>query len=265
MKQDAPSIETTDDAFLSGRVTVRQPVKGSRAAIDALFLSAAIPADAEAKENILEAGTGSAIVSLALAARLPRARLTAIDIEPVMCDLARHNAAQNNFADRITVIQADITKPLSHYETLAAQAGSFHHVLANPPYFCATDGRPSADPLKERAHRADPQALEDWVRFLTAMAAPRASVTLIHAACEAGKIMNAMQGRFGALVLFPLFPRKGRPAKRVIISGIKGSKAPLQLMPGLILHEADGSYTQEADAVLRQGQPLNMRKTEASP
>lgn len=259
--QAAPPIETTNDAFLDGKLWVRQPVKGARAAIDALFLAAAVPAETSENAQILEAGTGSGIVSLSLASRLPNAQISAIDIEPVMCALATENVERNGFASRITIIEGDVTRPLSQNLTLSHSSGTFHHVLANPPFFLEGKGRPSPDMLKSRAHRTKPGELEDWLRFLTAMAAPHGTITLIHAVSELPQILTCLNGRFGNLKLFPLFPKTGTPAKRFIITGTKGSKAPLQLAPGITLHEQDGSYTPEADAVLRKGNPLTLGKS----
>jgi tRNA1(Val) A37 N6-methylase TrmN6 len=42
----------------------------------------------------------------------------------------------------------------------------------------------------------------------------------------------------------------------VIVQARKGSRAPLALLPGLVLHRDDGQWTAEADAVLRRGEPL---------
>ena len=58
--------------------------------------------------------------------------------------------------------------------------------------------------------------------------------------------------------LLPLWPRTGLAAKRVILMARKGSRAPFALLPGLVLHEADGAYTAEADAILREGAALAM-------
>ena len=52
-------------------------------------------------------------------------------------------------------------------------------------------------------------------------------------------------------MVLPLWPKAGRPAKRVIVHARKGLAAPLRLAPGLILHRPDDRYTAEADAVLR--------------
>ena len=53
-------------------------------------------------------------------------------------------------------------------------------------------------------------------------------------------LLPAFAGRLGDLALRPVHPRADAPAIRLLISGTKGSKAPLRLLPGLTLHEADG-------------------------
>jgi tRNA1(Val) A37 N6-methylase TrmN6 len=45
----------------------------------------------------------------------------------------------------------------------------------------------------------------------------------------------------------------------VLVQGRKGSRAPLALMPGLVLHEADGSLSAAAEAVMRHGEALSLR------
>ena len=68
------------------------------------------------------------------------------------------------------------------------------------------------------------------------MVALRGTVTIVHRAETLGKILDAMENRFGDIRIAPLYAREGTAASRVIVQGIKGSKAPMQLLPGLILH-----------------------------
>jgi tRNA1(Val) A37 N6-methylase TrmN6 len=62
------------------------------------------------------------------------------------------------------------------------------------------------------------------------------------------------------IAIFPLWPRADEAAKRVIVQIRNGSNAPLALLPGLVLHEADGRYTAAADAILRDGASLALGK-----
>ena len=73
---------------------------------------------------------------------------------------------------------------------------------------------------------------------------------------EAYALLAVLEGRFGALTLLPLHPRAREPAHRIIVSGTKGSRAPPSLLPGFVLHQADGTFTPQAQAVLRGGAAL---------
>jgi tRNA1(Val) A37 N6-methylase TrmN6 len=101
-------------------------------------------------------------------------------------------------------------------------------------------------------------ALEAWVRFLATFTAPKGRITLIHMPQILPELLPLLDRRFGAITLFPLFPKEGAPAPRIILQAQKGSRAGLRLLSGLVLHEADGRYTDKAEAVLRQGETLNL-------
>ena len=121
---------------------------------------------------------------------------------------------------------------------LQADAESFDHVLANPPYNPQGAGTVSLEALKAAANVMPGGNLARWARFMAAMARPGGSATMIHRADAVGEVLSAFAGRFGGLLVFPLYPREGKSAIRVLVQGIKGSSAPVELRPGLVLHEA---------------------------
>ena len=71
-------------------------------------------------------------------------------------------------------------------------------------------------------------------------------------------VLGALGGRFGSLMILPIYPREGQAAIRVILQGIKGSRAPLTLLPGFILHGEGNAFTPAAQAILRDGAALSM-------
>jgi tRNA1(Val) A37 N6-methylase TrmN6 len=103
--------------------------------------------------------------------------------------------------------------------------------------------------------------LDTWIRFLAACAAPGGRFWMIHRADALAQVLAALNGRFGGAQVFPLFPRAGAPARRIIVSALKGSRAGLTLLPGLVMHNSDGSYTATAEAVLRHGAALPLDRT----
>lgn len=248
--------DTSRDAFLDGRLTLLQPNDGPRAAIDALFLAAAIPAEDGAGQHVLEAGAGTGLVSLALAHRIGDAQVTGVEVQHALCHLANENARLNRLDARVRFLEGDVTGGPEQPETLNLRPESFQHTAANPPYFTEGRVRSAGSAAKQRAHTAGDGDLDLWARFLARMTAPGGTVTLIHRTEELARLLACLDRRFGGSIVFPLFPRVDTPAHRVLVQGIKGSRAPLRLAPGLVLHEASGAYTEAADAVLRTGRGL---------
>lgn len=247
---------TTTDDFLGGRLSIVQPRGGHRAGGDAVFLAAAVPAEPGAR--VLEAGTGVGVAGLCLLARSPELNVTGVEIDSGLCALAKSNAARNGFADQFTVIEADVTSQAKMLRHAGLVREGYDHVIANPPFHADGDVRAAPDAARAAAHVMGRGGLAAWIRFLTAMAAPKGRLTLIHRAECLGELLDLLQGRFGDVVVFPLFAKPGDAAARVIVQGRKGSRAGLRLLRGLVLHGPDGAYTAETEAVLRGAAPLQL-------
>ncbi len=245
MTEDAEDF--TEDRLLNGRVSLRQPRQGFRAGLDAVLLAAFVPA--KPGEAVLEAGPGSGAAFLCLAARIPGLTVRAVEREAAMVALARENAAQAGLAAQIE--QGDIADL-----ALARALGPVAHGFANPPYW--PGGTPPPGAIRRAAtHEAGP-GLADWVGFLAAAIAPRGSLNLILPAARFDAAVAAMREHgFGAMELLPLWPRAGVTAKRVLLRARKGARSPAKILPGLVLHEVDGRFTEAAEAILRDAAPLN--------
>jgi tRNA1(Val) A37 N6-methylase TrmN6 len=244
----------SDDAFLGGRLRLLQPGTGYRAGIDGVLLAATV--EARPGEQVLDVGAGVGVVGLCVAQRLPDVRITLVERDAGLAALARRNIERNGLAGRAQVVEADVLKPLREAPVLAAAAESFDHVLANPPFHVEGRGTAAGDPVKAGANAMPAGALDRWLRFMAAMARPGGRVTLIHRAEALPELLPALAGRFGGAIVLPLQPREGEHALRVIVRAVKGSRAPLELQPGLVLHNADGSFRPPIAAALRDGAGL---------
>jgi tRNA1(Val) A37 N6-methylase TrmN6 len=247
----------TEDGFLGGRLRILQPEKGYRAGIDAVFLSATIPC--AAGESVYEAGIGTGVAALCLLSRCPAAHVTGIEIAARYAMLCEENAKRNGFGASLRVIHADLKEALRKDLASMPPHGSFNHAFANPPYF--EDGKGTVSPhlLKAQAHVFGPDDLDLWVRVLHTMVTLRGTATFVHRPESLGKLLQVMEDRFGDLRIAPLYAREGTAASRVIVQGVKGSKAPMQLLPGLVLHDHSSQFTAEAEAILRDGMAWRLR------
>jgi tRNA1(Val) A37 N6-methylase TrmN6 len=243
--------EESEGTLLGGRLRLRQPVTGYRVAIDPVFLAAAVPA--VSGDRALDVGCGVGAAALCLATRVADCRVTGIERDRELVRLANDNVALNGLGSRVAFMAGDLLAPPPRLEP-----GGFDHVLANPPHLAAGSATPPPDPGRAAAHVESEADLAAWMRFLLAMARPKGSITLIHRADRLDALLAQLSGRAGEIVVFPLWPGVGKPAKRVIVRARKGLATPTRLSPGLILHEPDGRYTAAAEAVLREGAGLTL-------
>jgi len=235
--------EITRGHLLNGRVRYDQPARGFRSGIEPVLLAASIPA--RAGERVLEGGTGAGAGLLCLLTRVHGVEGVGIELDPDQADLARHNAAS---LSGMTILTGDIA--------LVEPEGAFDHAFANPPYHAAT-GTPSPDLNRAAAKRAPASLLGVWASALARPLRTRGTLTMILPAVQLQACLQAMAAADcrGEAIL-PLWPKRDVPAKLVIVRGIRRGRGALRLLPGLVLHEADGRFTPEADAILRDAAPL---------
>jgi tRNA1(Val) A37 N6-methylase TrmN6 len=250
-------MSVSDDAFLGGRLRILQPRQGYRAGLDAVMLAAAVPDRRGAPFSVLDAGAGVGTAGLCVAWRCPAARVVLIERAPDLVALARENIARNGLAERASVVEADISSvSRAELAPLGVAEGAFDQVIANPPYHAEGAGTVAPHALKAAAHTMPEAGLEDWCRFLARMARPGGEVLIVHKTAALPSLLSALKGRFGGLAALPLHSFAGEPAGRILLRGVKGSRAPFRLEAGLVLHEAENRFTPGAEGVLRLGQSL---------
>ncbi len=253
MKESLPTenarLSLTDDAFLGGALSVLQPARGFRAGTDSVLLAASVPA--EPGSRLIEPGMGAGVAALCLARRVEATHITGLEIEPALATLARRNAARNGMEERIAVLEGDVATAPAGLER-----ASFDHAFVNPPFHEDGKSLPAADEGLDRARRGEPGLLSLWLDFCLDHVRDGGTVSVIQRAERLATILSVLETRAGALRVLPLWPRRGVAAKRIIVCAKKGARAPLALLPGLVLHEEDGRYTPEAEAILRHGAPL---------
>jgi FkbM family methyltransferase len=262
-------MPVSDDAFLGGRLQILQPRQAYRAGLDAVMLAAAVPERAGAPFRVLDVGAGVGTAGLAVAWRCKEARVVLLEREPDLVELARENVARNGLGDRVSVVEADLTQ-ISNAELAASGIGEglFDQVIANPPYHTEGAGTSARHALKAAAHAMPEAGLDDWCRFLARMTRPGGEALIVHKTAALPELIQALKGRFGGLSALPLHSHAGEPAGRIILKGIKGSRAPFRLESGLLLHEEDERFTRGAEGVLRLGQAITVaygRAWEAGP
>lgn len=240
-------VETATDLLLGGRLKLEQALRGHRAGTDAILLAAAVPEDFAG--TLADAGAGVGTAGLVAGLLQPDLDLLLIEREPELAALAERNLAANGLKGR--VVQADLLDPKSRRAAGLAD-GVAGLVISNPPFLDPGESRASPDDLRARAHVFDEAGgIASWIRACVAIGAAQAEILLIHRADRLGELLAALQGRTGGVSVIAIHPRAEEEAVRVLIRAKKGSRAALRLCPPLVLHQADGRFTPEAEAIHR--------------
>lgn len=241
---DASHAETTENRLLGGRVVVRQPARGYRAGMDAALLAAAVPV--APGQRLIEAGCGVGGALFQIAARCPDAHLTGIEREADMAALAADNAVLNGVADRVTIRRGDVADGFR-----ALDLPPFDRAISNPPFFDDAGALRAPAPVKRAAWMAD-DGLAAWTRFLLKAVREGGRIVVIHRADRLADLLALLGETAGSFAIRPIHAFADEPAKRVLVQAIKTGRAPLRLLPPLVLHDrAGGKYSAEAEAILR--------------
>ncbi len=249
-KSAAPT--TSDDAVLGGRLVLRQPLRGHRFGHDAILLAAATAA--RPGEQAVDLGAGVGTAGLVLARRVEGLDVTLVEIDPALAALGQDNAARNGLAERVRALCLDVAGPAAAFAAAGLPPETADHVLMNPPFNAPHN--PSPDLSRRAAHAGTDATLSQWLRTAAWLMRGSGAVTLIWRADGLGDVLAALAPAFGAIVILPVHPKPGTPAIRILVRGIKDRSAPLVLLPGLVLADAEGKPSPQADAILRDGAAL---------
>ena len=123
----------------------------------------------------------------------------------------------------------------------------------NPPFNDPARQRASPDAGRALAHAAPRAVLVAWIKTAARLLRPRGTLTLIWRADGLADVLAALAPAFGAVAVMPVHPAPDKPAIRILVTAVKASRAPLALLPALVLADASGRPTAAAEAVLRDG------------
>lgn len=238
--------EFTEDAFLGGKLLLRQLKSGHRAGHDAMLLAAATAA--RPGDRVADFGAGVGAAGLAVARRVPGIDLVLVEIDPALAGLARQNAAANQIAAEVIVL--DIESASGAFAAANLLPDSVDAVLMNPPFNDLGRHRPSPDSAREVAHVATATTLESWIHAARRIVRPKGALTLIWRADGISDVLAALERGFGSLELLPVHADVTQPAIRILVRAIKGGRAPTRIHASLVLNDKSGAPNKEAQEIL---------------
>jgi tRNA1(Val) A37 N6-methylase TrmN6 len=238
--------EVTRDAFLGGRLTLAQPARGFRAGLDSVLLGAAV---GRSEGDLLDLGAGVGTAALVALTDHPLLGATLVESDAETAALAAGNLVQNGLAPRAQVLVTDVTASGRARSAAGLRPDHYAAVIANPPFYVAGT---SPAPRRAGARHMPAEMLDAWVRAAASHAGSGAEIIFVHVAEQLPAVLHSFEARFGAITVLPLTPRDGEPSHRILVRGIKGSRAPLKLLASRAVHSPSGrTFRPEFEAIFR--------------
>jgi tRNA1(Val) A37 N6-methylase TrmN6 len=238
--------EFTEDAFLGGKLRLRQPKSGHRAGHDAMLLAAATPA--RSGDRVVDFGAGVGAAGLAVAKRVAGVKLALVEIDEKLVDLARGNAATNGVT--ADVILLDVTSAALAFAAAGLSPDSVDVVLMNPPFNDTARHRASPDKARGIAHLATAATLEGWIHAGRRILKSGGVLIMIWRADGIADVLAMLNRGFGNLEILPVHADVTSPAIRLLVRAVKGAKAPTRMQPALILNDEPGKPNQKVQDIL---------------
>ena len=246
-------MNTQSDRYqlLGARLNMLSASGGYKASIDPVLLAASIPCKGE--QRVLDVGCGVGAAALCLATRMPSIQVIGIDHQAPLVLLANKTAQLNRLKARTQFYACDLADSKRWL-----QFAVFDHVMANPPHLKKGSGNISPDPLKVAANVEGDTNLKQWVLFCVQHVVDFGTVTFVHRYDRKDELIFLLE-EHGLVSVLPLWPKThGVGAKRVLVQAVKGAVGNTRIKSGLVLHDADNTYTRDALAILREAEALRI-------
>ena len=229
--------ERLDDLLLRGRKII-QNTKEFCFSIDAVLL-AHYP-DYHKNWRVFDLGTGTGVMPLLIADGVKE--IHALEINPVMADLAKRNVELNQLADKIFVQAGDYRQIRELYPP-----ESFDCVIANPPYRPVNQGLLSSLDGVAKARHELTATLNDVVQAARYLLRFRGKFAMVHLPERLGEIVVALHANQMEIKRLQLVqPKADKPSNLMLLEAVVGGvPGGMKAEIPLIVHNDDGSYTDE--------------------
>jgi tRNA1Val (adenine37-N6)-methyltransferase len=229
--------------LFAGRLRIFQKRNGYRFSVDSILL--ADFARQRASGSVADLGTGSGVLPIILSKSQAVKEIIGIEVQENLAQLAQKNICFNQCEDRVRIIHADIRTLRKDFK-----AGSFDAVISNPPFYPELSGRLNPDDQKAISRHELFGTLTDFINISHYLLKLSGKFLTIYPSARAVDLIAAMRASgIEPKTLQFIHPRSDEPANLLLIEGIKGAGKEAKILTPLVLYDARGSYTEQAQNI----------------
>ena len=198
--------------------------------------------------KIIDFCTGNAPIPMILST-LTDSNIIGVELQKEIYNLAVQSVKINNLEDRITLLNMNVLDIFNVYET-----DSFDLITSNPPYFRVNEfSNLNNNMIKSIARHEIEIKLEDICRISKKLLKNNGSLVLVHRTDRLSEIINMLlKYNLQPKRIRFLYPKELENSNLVLIDARKNGNIGLKVLPPLICHNMDGSYTKEVLDMFRR-------------
>lgn len=234
--------ERLDDLQYNG-LKLLQKKDGFCFGVDAVLLSHFAKVDKNS--TVIDLGTGTGIIAVLLAAKKEPRKVTGLEIQQEMAEMAARSVKLNGLEDRVEIVQGDIREAVRLFG-----ASSFDAVVSNPPYMGRGGGLLNPDDMKAVARHEILCTLEDVVSSASKLLRPGGKFSMVHRPQRLVDIIfNMRNNSIEPKHLRFVHPSPGKKPNLLLISGTRSGNPELKVQEPLYIYDNDGNYSKEIDEI----------------
>ncbi len=249
MNNNVYSYERIDDLQTPSGYKIIQNPEWFCFGVDAVLLSSFAAKTIKPKTRVLDMCTGNGILPILLAEKTGASLIEGIEIQPLVAEMAQRSIALNNIEEKIKIVQGDLKSAPELYGK-----SQFDAVTCNPPYKENFGGLKNATDTVTIARHEILCNLEDIIVSAEKVLKPGGKLYIVHRPERLADILCLMRNyKIEPKRLRFVHPSHAKTATMILVEGAKHGGAKLFLEPPLYVHNEDGTYTEEINAIYGRG------------
>ncbi len=201
------------------------------------------------KMKIIDFCCGNAPIPLFLSTKT-KSNIVGVELQTKVCKLAKKSVEINNLDNQITILNMDVKELINKYDT-----DSFDLITCNPPYFKLNkQSNINTDEVKAIARHEISLELNDIFKCAKKILKNNGKIALVHRTDRLIDIILLMrQNNIEPKRLKIVYPFFNSSSNLILIEGVKNGKPGLKIESNIIVHNKDGSYTDEIKRIFNGG------------
>lgn len=191
--------------------------------------------------KILDIGCGNAVIPIILSTKTS-ARITGVEIQKEVADLALKSVEYNNLSNQIQIVNDDIKE---YYKNLETEI--FDVITCNPPYFKVNEtSNFNLNDYKTIARHEVKLNIDEIMKISKKLLKNNGNIAIVHRPERLIEIIEAMKKNgIEPKKIQYVYPKINKEANILLIEGVKNGKPGVKILEPLYSHEENGNYTEQ--------------------